>query len=98
MMDLKENEILGDDIGKHWYYRAKARALQAILQNTHYTNILDVGAGSAFFSRYLLNTISEGSSYCVDTGYEGEYDEDLDETHRLHFRRFVQVGSAILSF
>ncbi len=27
-MDLKEEDILGADIGRHWYYRAKAAALR----------------------------------------------------------------------
>jgi len=26
-MDLKEEDILGNDIGRHWYYRSKAAAL-----------------------------------------------------------------------
>ena len=27
-MDLKEEDILGADIGRHWYYRSKAAALR----------------------------------------------------------------------
>ena len=31
-MDLKEEDILGTDIGRHWYYRAKAAALRRAVE------------------------------------------------------------------
>ena len=30
-MDLKEEDILGADIGRHWYYRSKAAALRRMV-------------------------------------------------------------------
>jgi len=30
-MDLKEEDILGSDIGRHWYYQSKAAALRRIV-------------------------------------------------------------------
>ena len=53
-MDLKEEDILGADIGRHWYYRAKAAALRRAVGGLSPQRILDVGAGSGFFSRHLL--------------------------------------------
>ena len=53
-MDLKEEDILGADIGRHWYYRAKAAALRRAVGDLAPRRILDVGAGSGFFSRHLL--------------------------------------------
>ena len=50
-MDLKEEDILGADIGRHWYYRAKAAALRRAVGDLAPRRILDVGAGSGFFSR-----------------------------------------------
>jgi len=49
-MDLKEIDILGDDIVQHWYYRSKAQAMTRLLGKAQQSTILDVGAGSAFFS------------------------------------------------
>ena len=50
-MDLKEEDILGADIGRHWYYRSKAAALRRAVSGLRPKHLLDVGAGSGFFSR-----------------------------------------------
>ena len=53
-MDLKEEDILGADIAQHWYYRSKAAALRRVVADVNPQRLLDVGAGSGFFSRHLL--------------------------------------------
>jgi hypothetical protein len=53
-MDLKEEEILGGKVESHWYYASKAAAMQAYLDKDHYAHVLDVGAGSGFFTKHLL--------------------------------------------
>ena len=68
-MDLKEEDILGGDIGRHWYYRAKAAALHRMVAGLRPQRLLDVGAGSGFFSRHLLSRGAQ-SALCVDIGYE----------------------------
>src|SRR5258708_29688962 len=68
-MDLKEEDILGADIGRHWYYRAKAAALRRAVGDLAPRRILDVGAGSGFFSRHLLAETGAQSALCVDVGY-----------------------------
>jgi len=73
-MDLKEEDILGSDIGRHWYYRSKAAALRRIVGGLRPQRLLDVGAGSGFFSRHLLSHGAQ-SALCVDIGYERERDE-----------------------
>jgi 2-polyprenyl-3-methyl-5-hydroxy-6-metoxy-1,4-benzoquinol methylase len=73
-MDLKEEDILGSDIGRHWYYRAKAAALRAMVGGLRPQRLLDVGAGSGFFSRHLLSQGAQ-SALCVDIGYERDRDE-----------------------
>jgi hypothetical protein len=65
-MDLKEEDILGADIGRHWYYRAKAAALRRAVGDLRPRRILDVGAGSGFFSRHLLAETAAQSALCVD--------------------------------
>lgn len=74
-MDLKEEDILGADIGRHWYYRSKAAALRRLVGPLHPRRLLDVGAGSGFFSRHLLAETAAASALCVDTGYMRDHDE-----------------------
>ena len=76
-MDLKEEDILGADIGRHWYYRAKAAALRRAVAGLAPRRILDVGAGSGFFSRHLLAETAAQSALCVDIGYERERDDSV---------------------
>jgi len=73
-MDLKEEDILGGDIGRHWYYRAKAAALRRMVGSLRPQRLLDVGAGSGFFSRHLLGSGAQ-SALCVDIGYERDRDD-----------------------
>lgn len=87
-MDLKETEILGADIERHWYYRSKAAATSALLRGVATTTILDVGAGSAFFSRQLLDRTSAKAAWCVDISYDQDSDE-LEAGKPLHLRRDI---------
>jgi 2-polyprenyl-3-methyl-5-hydroxy-6-metoxy-1,4-benzoquinol methylase len=73
-MDLKEEDILGGDIGRHWYYRSKAAALRRMVAGLRPQRLLDVGAGSGFFSRHLLAKGAR-SALCVDIGYERDRDD-----------------------
>ena len=74
-MDLKEEDILGADIGRHWYYRSKAAALRRAVTGLQPRHILDVGAGSGFFSRHLLAQTEARSALCVDIGYQHDRDD-----------------------
>ena len=73
-MDLKEEDILGSDIGRHWYYQSKAAALRRMVGALRPRRLLDVGAGSGFFSRHLLGH-GALSALCVDIGYERDRDD-----------------------
>jgi len=75
IVDIKETEILGADAGSHWYYRSKAEALERCLRGVPVGTILDVGAGSGFFSRHLLARTSAAAAYCVDPNYPREWHE-----------------------
>jgi 2-polyprenyl-3-methyl-5-hydroxy-6-metoxy-1,4-benzoquinol methylase len=76
-MDLKEEDILGADIGRHWYYRSKAAALRRMVGHLNARRILDVGAGSGFFSRNLLAETAAQSALCVDIGYPADRDDQV---------------------
>lgn len=87
-MDLKEEDILGSDIGRHWYYRAKSTALSRAVAGLKPRHILDVGAGSGFFSRHLLAGTDAQSALCVDTGYANDRD-DSASGKPVRFRRTI---------
>jgi hypothetical protein len=92
-MDLKEVGVLGDNQGSHWYYASKARALRQCLVDRQPARILDVGAGSGFFSKVLLRETAATSALCIDPGYT----EDWSETHfekTITFRRAGAAGDA----
>src|SRR5471032_1275837 len=76
-MDLKEEDILGAAIGQHWYYRSKAAALRRAVGALNPKRILDVGAGSGFFSRHLLSEGHAQSALCVDIGYAVDRDDSV---------------------
>ncbi len=74
-MDLKEQEILGETAGSHWYYRAKSAAMLQMLGHAPVHSVLDVGAGSGFFSRRILDETQAGDAICVDPNYPDEHEE-----------------------
>jgi SAM-dependent methyltransferase len=74
-MDLKESLILGDTADGHWYYKSKAVAMFRYLGSFRPNLILDVGAGSGFFTKYLLRNTSASTGLCVDVGYAQEVEE-----------------------
>ncbi len=94
-MDLREDGLLGSAVAGHWYYRAKSAAVLALLGAARPACVLDVGAGTGFFSRQLLRRDHVTSATCVDPGYGCDRDE-LIEGKPLLFRRSVARASADL--
>lgn len=94
-MDLKETDILGDKIQDHWYYRSKAKAVAQILNGKKISTILDVGAGSGFFSKYLLTTSAAKDAWCVDISYENDSDA-IEAGKPIHFRKSIDKVDADL--
>jgi SAM-dependent methyltransferase len=92
-MDLKEVGLLDGDEGQHWYYASKARALRRCLADRPPERILDVGAGSGFFSRMLLRTTAAKGAICVDPGYEREWSE-IEAGKPIAFRQSSLVNDA----
>ncbi len=89
-MDLKEMEILGDRADAHWYYRAKSAAMLRMLHGEQVGEVLDVGAGSGFFSRVLLDRTAAPAAVCVDPNYAADTSED----HNGKPIRFVRAVDA----
>jgi SAM-dependent methyltransferase len=94
-MDLKEIDILGDTISEHWYYRSKAKAMTNLLERADIKTILDIGAGSGFFSKHLLSKSNAKEAWCIDVSYEN--DSDWTEGGKpVHFRRSIDSVNADL--
>lgn len=85
-MDLKEEALLGGDVHRHWYYRAKLAALLKATDDLPQKSALDVGAGAGFFSRALLAAGRADKAICVDPGYPDDHDEEV-AGRPLQFRR-----------
>ena len=94
-MDLREDGLLGAGAADHWYYRAKSAAVVALLGGMRPARVLDVGAGTGFFSRQLLRRDHVTSATCVDPGYTADRDESI-EGKPLQFRRSVARSDADL--
>lgn len=94
-MDLLEQRILGEDIDRHWYYVSKRRALLAMIGDAAPRRILDIGAGSGFFSRALLRDTRAREAVCVDPNYPAEHDE-TEAGKPIAFRRAAPPGEADL--
>lgn len=87
-MDLKEEQALGSEIHTHWYYVSKSLMVEEHLRGRR-LRILDVGAGSGWFSRRLLQRGIAERAVCVDPGYSSERDEFVDG-RSLSFRQSVE--------
>jgi len=74
-MDAKEVDVLGDGVISHWYYVSKARALDRLLRGVRSEVVLDVGAGSGFFSKHLIATGVANQAWCVDVEYASDFEE-----------------------
>jgi SAM-dependent methyltransferase len=94
-MDLKEEDILGDAVDEHWYYQSKARALIHYVEEYRARSILDVGAGSGFFSKTLLRHTEAQEALCIDISYETEVDETI-AGKTIRFRRDCKTVNADL--
>ena len=88
-MDLKEESILGDRIGGHWYYTSKAAAMLRSLAGAEAATAIDVGSGSGFFARHLLERTATRQVDCVDSSYEADADEALEGGKLLRRRHHL---------
>jgi len=87
-LDLKEEQELGDIAKDHWYYRSKAKAMKSFLSNVIVPEVLDVGAGSGYFSKYLIEEGIAGAAVCVDPKYPNESDIEY-HGGKIAFRKSV---------
>ncbi|MBR0681421.1 class I SAM-dependent methyltransferase [Roseomonas eburnea] len=94
-MDLLEQDVLGDSIGAHWYYRSKRHAVLSLLGDRAPRSVLDVGAGSGFFAREILRATRAERAVCVDPNYPADRDEQ-EAGKPILFRREIDGTDADL--
>jgi SAM-dependent methyltransferase len=94
-MDVREIGLLKGDQEQHWYYVSKGRVLQRCVADRAPERILDVGAGSGFFSKMLLRTTSAQSAVCVDPAYAADWSETVNGKP-IAFRQHSPTGDADL--
>ena len=91
----KETDLLRGSAANHWYYTSKARAVERLLSDVRARTILDIGAGSGFFSRHLIASSLADEAWCVDINYPQESDI-VENGRNIHFRQSVSGISADL--
>jgi len=71
-VDLKELDLVDPHV--HWYYQAKLAGIRAVIGEHLQTGIriIDVGAGSGFFSLALAEKVSQCEVVCVDPNYPSD--------------------------
>ncbi len=69
------------DPNKHWYYQSKLLSVRTKLENLSIQpqKIIDIGAGSGFFSISLASNFSNCQVVCVDTNYIEDSDTNNGE-------------------
>lgn len=81
-MDIKEAALV--DPTSHWYYQSKLFALVRAVNrfSPNWVSMIDVGAGSGFFSRSMTDFQKGQQVICVDPNYEIER---IEENGNLRF-------------
>lgn len=92
-MDIKELDIISESLSEHWYYQSKAKALSAIIKPYSPQKILDIGAGSGFFSEHIITHTPASESWCIDTAYTLNYDKSIPGG-TIHYRKHIDTSNA----
>lgn len=92
-MDLKELDLV--DPESHWYYQSKLAGLDHELNRAKAqpSRIIDVGAGSGFFSLSLASGRSGVAITCIDPNYESDR---VDQKSGARFLRFPDAETGDL--
>ena len=97
-MDVKEELILKHEIGDHWYYSSKLKALLHMLGAQQYGTVIDIGAGSGFFSKRLLETSIVEDAWCIDTSYEEDRDTTANDKPLFFRKAFTRTSANLFLF
>lgn len=89
-MDIKEDQILSASANRHWYYVSKSKVIKILLKSLSERKILDVGAGSGVFAKFLLESNLAASARCVDTAYPFDDKLEIHNNKNITFVKSVE--------
>ena len=78
-MDLKELELAGGDAESHWYYRSKSEMMLSHLSGLTLNRAMDIGSGSGFFARQIIQNTECHEVTCIDNGYTADTTEQVGQ-------------------
>ena len=90
-MDLKELGLV--DPATHWYYQAKIVPFKSAFRkySSQPKTVLDIGAGSGFFAKSIVQLDSDLKAICIDPNYESEWQES---DGKVKFLKSTEENSA----
>ena len=90
-MDLKELGLV--DPATHWYYQAKIVPFKSAFQKyaRQPKTVLDIGAGSGFFAKSIVQLNSDLTAICIDPNYDSEWQES---DGKVKFLKSTEENSA----
>ena len=90
-MDLKELGLVNPET--HWYYQAKILPFKLAFNkySKNSKTVYDVGAGSGFFAKSIIQLDANLSAICIDPNYEKEWSEN---SGKLKFVKAVKNPTA----
>lgn len=93
-MDIKELDLI--DPRTYWYYQAKLVAIQRALVRNGFNggDVVDVGAGSGFFSEVLVQQHPESTAWCIDPNYTEDQLGRKGESVFIREASSEQLGSS----
>jgi len=91
IVDLKELGLV--DPATHWYYQSKIVPFERAFHKYSFQprTLLDIGAGSGFFAKSILQLDSNLTATCVDPNYESEW---IENDGRVKFVKSTKNYSA----
>ena len=95
-MDLKETTIEGIDLENHWYYVTKWHAIRKLLPQRKFRKLWDIGGGSGYFSRRILEADMADQAASIDTGYKAPEQQTVVAGKPLEFLTAMPEGQADL--
>jgi len=90
-MDLKEESLINTDLIDHWYYHSKSAALAKLIEGYQLPRMVtDIGAGSGFFSKYLIREKLVTEAICIDINYSHEKTTSYLGVN-IHYRKKIKT-------
>ncbi len=95
LVDIKEVDFVSSSLSSHWYYKSKSLILEKICPK-NVISLIDVGAGSGFFSKHLLVKGLAEEAVCVDINYEKNYDEIIAGKNIFYRKDVSRVDAQLI--